>query len=76
MSYVIHGATGAQGGPLYKLLLASGKKAVAAVRDPASIAGKPAVAVDNESVASLVAAYRDADGVFIHLPQVGEPARV
>jgi uncharacterized protein YbjT (DUF2867 family) len=76
MSYVIHGASGAQGGPLYQRLLASGKEAVAAVRDPAGFAGKPAVALDNGSVASLVAAYRDADGVFVHLPQVGEPGRV
>ncbi|RWM92877.1 MAG: hydroxylase [Mesorhizobium sp.] len=76
MSYVIHGATGAQGGPLYARLLASGKAAVAAVRDPAKVEGKPAVAVDSESVASLAAAYRDADGVFIHLPQGPEPVRV
>ncbi|MCX5581661.1 NmrA family NAD(P)-binding protein [Kaistia terrae] len=76
MSYIIHGATGAQGGPLYARLLASGKNALAAVRDPAKVAGKPAIAVDNDSVDSLVAAYRDADGVFIHLPQTSEPTRV
>lgn len=76
MSYIIHGATGAQGGPLYARLLASGKKALAAVRDPGKVGGKPAIAVDNDSVDSLVAAYRDADGVFIHLPQTSEPARV
>lgn len=76
MSYIIHGATGAQGDPLYARLLASGRKALAAVRDPAKIAGKPAIAIDNDSVDSLAAAYRNADGVFIHLPQTSEPARV
>lgn len=76
MSYVIHGATGAQGGPLYERLLSAGNKAVAAVRDPAKVQGHPAVAVDNDSVDSLAAAYRDADGVFVHLPQGPEPVRV
>ena len=76
MSYIIHGATGAQGGPLYARLLASGKNAVAAVRDPAKVAAQAAVTVDNESVESLTAAYRNADGVFIHLPQTSEPARI
>jgi len=76
MSYVIHGATGAQGGPLFARLLASGEKAVAAVRDPAKVEGKTSVAVDNTSVDSLVAAYRDADGVFVHLPQAPEPDRI
>lgn len=76
MSYIIHRATGAQGGPLYARMLASGRKALAAGRDPGKVAGKPAVAVDNDSVDSLVAAYRNADGVFIHLPQTSEPARV
>lgn len=76
MFHVIHGATGAQGGPLYARLLASGKKAVAAVRAPSKAKGKPAVTVDNESVASLIAAYRGTDGVFVHLPQAPEPVRV
>jgi uncharacterized protein YbjT (DUF2867 family) len=76
MSYVIHGATGAQGGPLYARLLAAGKPAVAAVRATEKINGKPAVTIDNASVESLVAAYRNADGLFIHLPQAPEPVRV
>lgn len=76
MTYIIHGATGAQGGPLYARLLASGKKAFAAVREPAKLAGKPAIAVDNNSVESLAAVYSGADGVFIHLPQTSEPVRV
>lgn len=76
MSYIIHGATGAQGGPLYARMLAAGKKAVAAVRESDKTDGRPAMAVDNGSVDSLVAAYRDADGVFVHLPQGPEPVRV
>ncbi|WP_066721915.1 MULTISPECIES: NmrA family NAD(P)-binding protein [Hyphomicrobiales] len=76
MSFIIHGATGAQGGPLYARLIAAGKHAVAAVRKAEKLDGKPSIAVDNASVASLVAAYRGADGVFIHLPQAPEPVRV
>lgn len=76
MSYIIHGATGAQGAPLYSLLLASNQTALAAVRDPASVQGKPAVRVDNDSVESLIAAYSDANGVFVHLPQAAEPVRL
>ena len=76
MSYIIHGATGAQGGPLYARLLAAGKNAVAAVREADKLDGKPLVAADNGSVDSLVSAYCDADGVFIHLPQAPEPVRV
>ncbi|OWV77611.1 hydroxylase [Rhizobium sp. R634] len=76
MSYVIHGAAGAQGGPLFRRLLASGKAAVGAVRNTAALEGKPTVAVDNGSVESLVSAYRHADGVFVHLPVTAEPERV
>ncbi len=76
MSYIIHGATGEQGAPLHALLLAANRPALAAVRDPASVQGKPAVHVDNDSVESLIAAYRGAEGVFVHLPQAPEPARL
>ncbi|WP_066718850.1 NmrA family NAD(P)-binding protein [Sphingomonas pituitosa] len=76
MSYIIHGATGAQGAPLQALMLASNLNALAAVRDPASAKGKPAIQVDNGSVESLIAAYAGADGVFVHLPQAAEPARL
>ncbi|WP_426128402.1 NAD(P)H-binding protein [Pararhizobium sp. PWRC1-1] len=72
MSFIIHGATGAQGGPLFNLLLAKGKTVLAAVRDPAKSEGKPCIAVDNSSLDSLVAAYKDADGVFFHLPLAPE----
>ena len=76
MSYVIHGATGAQGGPLLACLTQSGKRAVAAVRDTSVVKDVPAIAVDNASVDSLVAAYQGAEGVFIHLPVVAEADRL
>lgn len=76
MSIIIHGATGAQGGPLFERLLSGGKAALAAVRDPANAEGKPSVVVDNGSLESLVSAYTGAEGVFFHLPQAAEPARV
>ena len=76
MKYIIHGATGAQGGPLYKKMLNLGKEAVAAVRDTKSLEGLPGVVVDNASVESLAGAYKDADGVFIHLPIGGEEMRL
>lgn len=76
MSYIIHGSTGAQGAPLYELLLASNRTALAAVRDPASAQGKSYVAADSESVESLIAAYVGADGIFVHLPQKSEAVRL
>lgn len=76
MTFVIHGATGAQGGPLFNRLIQSGKPTVAAVRNASTIKDMPAVTVDNGSVDSLVAAYRDADGVFFHLPLASEAERV
>jgi uncharacterized protein YbjT (DUF2867 family) len=76
MSYVIHGATGAQGAPLHALLTASNQLALAAMRDLAAVPHMAAVQVDNASVPSLIAAYTDADGVFVHLPQVAEPVRL
>jgi uncharacterized protein YbjT (DUF2867 family) len=68
MTFVIHGATGAQGAPLFARLLKAGNRAVAAVRNTGAANNMPAVAIDNASVDSLAAAYRDADGVFVHLP--------
>lgn len=76
MSFVIHGATGAQGGPLFGRLLKAGKPAVAAVRNTSAAQGKPAVAIDNTSADSLAAAYRGAQGVFIHLPVTAEAERL
>ncbi|MBE0487258.1 SDR family oxidoreductase [Marinobacter sp.] len=75
MKYIIHGATGAQGAPLFNKLIAEGKPAIAAVRDPASLEEAPAVAIDLSSVDSLVAAYTGAEGVFVHLPLGPESVR-
>jgi uncharacterized protein YbjT (DUF2867 family) len=76
MTVIVHGATGAQGAPLIKRLLAAGKPAWAAVRDVSRAQGLPAVAVENASVYSLAAAYSGADGVFFHLPLASEADRV
>lgn len=76
MSFIIHGATGAQGGPLFNLLLSKGETVLAAVRDPAKCGGLPVIAVDNNSADSMATAYADADGVFFHLPQAPEEIRI
>ncbi|WON78297.1 SDR family oxidoreductase [Serratia sp. UGAL515B_01] len=76
MTYIVHGATGAQGAPLFKRLLQSGKQAIAAVRHTDKLSGMPTIQIDNASVDSLVAAYRGAEGVFIHLPLAAEAERV
>ncbi|KQU01941.1 hydroxylase [Rhodococcus sp. Leaf7] len=67
MTYIVHGATGAQGSPVLAALTAAGHSGTAAVRDTSSVEG-PAVAVDYTSVDSLVDAYTGADGVFVHIP--------
>jgi uncharacterized protein YbjT (DUF2867 family) len=71
MTYIVHGATGAQGSPVLSALNAAGEHATAAVRDTSGIDG-PAVAVDLTSSESLATAYQGASGVFVHLP-VGPP---
>ena len=76
MTYIIHGATGAQGAPVLTQLLAAGKHAVAVVRHPDAHTGTAAIRVDNTSVQSLTEAYRGAEGVFIHLPVAPEEARL
>lgn len=76
MSYIIHGATGAQGAPLLSRLTKSGKRAIAAARGNSTLPGVETVAIDNASAESLIAAYRGADGVFVHLPIAPEAERV
>lgn len=77
MTYVIHGATGAQGAPVVAALAAAGKSATALTRQAdAVVAGaRHVVAAGYDSVAELTEAYRDADGVFVHLPVVSEEER-
>ncbi|MDQ0744909.1 uncharacterized protein YbjT (DUF2867 family) [Clavibacter sp. B3I6] len=75
MTFLIHGATGAQGAPVLAALLPSAPDTRAAVRDAAAYSGPgTAVSVDLSSADSLAAAYADVDGVFLHLP-IGSPAQ-
>ncbi len=76
MKYIIHGATGAQGAPLFNQLIQSGKNAFAAVRNTDGLGNKPAIQVDLSSIDSLVSAYTDATGIFIHLPLADEASRL
>ncbi|MEJ1202236.1 MULTISPECIES: NmrA family NAD(P)-binding protein [unclassified Streptomyces] len=76
MTYVIHGATGAQGAPVVATLAAAGKPVTALTRDPnAAVEGARTVAAGYGSIDALIKAYRDADGVFVHLPMVSEEDR-
>lgn len=76
MTYVIHGATGAQGAPVVATLAAAGKPVTALTRDPnAAVEGARTVAAGYGSIDALIEAYRDADGVFVHLPMVSEEDR-
>lgn len=76
MTYVVQGATGAQGAPILSRLTRAGKRAVAAVRNTSAIRDVPAVVLDNASVDSLAAAYEGAEGVFVHLPVAAEADRL
>jgi uncharacterized protein YbjT (DUF2867 family) len=76
MTYVIHGATGAQGAPVVSALTAAGKAAVALTRNPdAVVPGAQVSAIDYSSIADLTRLYRDATGVFVHLPVAAEADR-
>lgn len=76
MSYVIHGASGAQGAPLLLRLQQAGVAVVAAVHSGFAPFGARMMRVDYGSVESLIAAYRGATGVFVHLPQIDEGRRL
>lgn len=76
MIYIVHGATGAQGSPVLELLRSANKPVIAAVRGTnASPEGVQSVSVDLSDAAALTALYREATGVFIHLP-IDTPARM
>ncbi|MEQ4724634.1 NmrA family NAD(P)-binding protein [Nonomuraea sp. B19D2] len=76
MTYVIHGATGAQGAPVVAALAAAGKSVTALTRNPdAVVDGARVVAAGYSSPEELTEAYRSADGVFVHLPVVSEEDR-
>lgn len=78
MTYVIHGATGAQGAPVVAALVAAGKPVVALTRNTDAVvpgATVAATATGYSSTAELTEAYRGADGVFVHLPMASEEDR-
>lgn len=74
MSFIIHGATGAQGSPLFERLKAAGKSVKAASRN--AVNGEFSVTADAASADSLTSAYDKADGIFVHLPQAPEDLRL
>ncbi|WP_326584553.1 NmrA family NAD(P)-binding protein [Streptomyces sp. NBC_00481] len=77
MTYVIHGATGAQGAPVVAALAAAGKPVTALTRNAGTVVdGARVLAVDYSSTADLTAAYRGTEGVFIHLPVAPEEDRL
>ncbi|MFE8978759.1 NmrA family NAD(P)-binding protein [Streptomyces cyaneofuscatus] len=77
MTYVIHGATGAQGAPVVAALVAAGKPVTALTRNPdAVVDGARVVTASYVSVEELTEAYWGADGVFVHLPIVSEQDRL
>lgn len=77
MTYMIHGATGAQGAPVVAALAAAGKPVTALTRDAGTVVdGARVLAVDYSSPADLTDAYRGAEGVFVHLPVAPEKDRL
>ncbi|MGP4030176.1 SDR family oxidoreductase [Actinomadura sp. 3N407] len=76
MTYMIHGATGAQGAPVVAALATAGKSVTALTRNPdAVVDGARVAAAGYSSTEELTKAYRGADGVFVHLPAVSEEDR-
>ncbi|MFD9880856.1 SDR family oxidoreductase [Streptomyces alboflavus] len=76
MTYVIHGATGAQGAPVVAALAAAGKAVTAVTRNAdAVVEGARVAAARYSSVEELTQAYRGAEGVFVHLPVTAEEER-
>ncbi|HAT4518960.1 TPA: NmrA family NAD(P)-binding protein [Serratia marcescens] len=76
MSYIIHGATGAQGAPILQRLKRAGRPVIGAIHRSSPPEGFQTVSIDNGSVDSLVTAYHGAEGIFIHLPQTAETVRI
>ncbi|OXM59994.1 SDR family oxidoreductase [Amycolatopsis vastitatis] len=77
MTYVIHGATGAQGAPVVSALAAAGKAVTALTRNAdAVVPHAQVVSADCSSAEELARVYRGADGVFVHLPIASEEDRL
>jgi uncharacterized protein YbjT (DUF2867 family) len=76
MTYVVHGATGAQGGPVVTALAAKGVLVTAITRNAdTELDCARTLTVDLASREQLEEAYRGADGVFVHLPVVDPQTR-
>ncbi|MFI6170369.1 SDR family oxidoreductase [Nocardia sp. NPDC051052] len=71
MRVVVHGATGAQGGPVAEKLTEQGVDVVRVSRH----AGPSNLRADLDEPDSMEAAYRGADGVFFHFPLGTAPER-
>lgn len=69
MTYIVHGATGAQGAPVLDALLREGHPVTGVARSPEPLpAGAAAAAADLTDPRALSRLYRGAQGVFAHLP--------
>lgn len=76
MTYIIHGATGAQGNPVLSRLRAASKPVAAVTRkDEGRLGDIPVIVADYTSVDQLADAYKGAAGVFVHLPLGSEESR-
>ncbi|MGA5506095.1 NmrA family NAD(P)-binding protein [Streptomyces umbrinus] len=77
MTYMIHGATGAQGAPVAAALTAANKPVTALTRNAGTVVdGARVLAIDYTSPVDLTDAYRGAEGVFVHLPVAPEEDRL
>lgn len=78
MTFVIHGATGAQGAPVVSALTAEGRSVSGLTRSTTAASAVPGarlVPVDISSVDELTEVYRGAEGVFVHLPMASPEQR-
>ncbi|MCP4968707.1 MAG: NmrA family NAD(P)-binding protein, partial [bacterium] len=71
MKITVHGATGAQGGPVAAALRAAGHDVVGITRSTDPAPGL--VTADLNDQATLEAAYSEVDSVFVHLPIPSSP---
>lgn len=68
MTYVVHGASGAQGAPVLAALEKRGFPVLGIGRQTQDSKQSRLVGADCNSSAELEGVYRDASGVFVHLP--------
>lgn len=75
MTFIVHGASGAQGAPVLHLLRSEGLTAVAARQHTPRGDDQGEVVADLGSAESLIDAYTSTQGVFVHLPLASEEDR-